>query len=317
MLLGTQDCSLSLQNGLENQSFSTCFQALFLRHTPPRTHWAITASGYRSGSISGVNSHARVSSSFPAALFYLPCFLQAMKQSRHLKSAVCADLVHPSCKAGNRSSLNPSLPERPYQHSWWPRIVPRRLSPQLYRTAMVLQGEDNSTAFCFLSYSSKRPLADMLRHSPGTRSYSNIVPWVPVASCGTTQCMTLEVKCIFQTCPKLPKWCAKNIQRIQREDNIAFLFSFKPSTGGSCIALLSWIWYVQQRWLLSLKASKCAYWKILVTNFYLNRLHIWASIMMRLAYSFFILHLMRKGVKVSQIQIWRIYSVFFFNKVDS
>lgn len=38
----------------------------------------------------------------------------------------------------------------------------------------------------FLSYSSKRPLADMVRHTPGICSYSNIVP-MPVASHETTQ----------------------------------------------------------------------------------------------------------------------------------
>lgn len=74
-------------------------------------------------------------------------FITAKKQSRHLNSAVRADLVHPSCKAGNRSSSNPSLPEHSYQCSWWPRIMPRRLSPQWYRTALMLQGEDSLAVF--------------------------------------------------------------------------------------------------------------------------------------------------------------------------
>lgn len=115
MLLGMQDCSPSPQNGLQNQSSSTCFQALFPRHTPTHTHWAITPLGYRLGSISGVNSHARVSSGLPTVLLYLPCLLQQWSRVGTWSQLFRADLAHPSCKVGNRSSLDPSLPEHSYQ----------------------------------------------------------------------------------------------------------------------------------------------------------------------------------------------------------
>lgn len=240
-------------------------------------------------------------------------FITAKKQSRHLNSAVRADLVHPSCKAGNRSSSNPSLPEHSYQCSWWPRIMPRRLSPQWYRTALMLQGEDSLAVFL---------LAFLFQQKTWLTWWETPLALVAIpALFQGCQCPAVEQHSVQSNASsKLFPSCPNDVLRTYKGYNVRIIlhfFFFFFFTGGSCIAVLSWIWYVQQGWLFSLKASKCAYWKILVTNFYLNKLHIWASITMRLAYSFFILHLIRKGVKMFQIQIWRFYSVSFFNNVVS
>lgn len=150
-------------------------------HTP-QSHWAIPPSGCRSGSIWGVKSHAWVSSSFLAALLYLPC-VTAVKQSRHLQSALCADLD--------------ILPARLQTEVPWSCFFQNILTAFLLAQdhgqwlfpshGMGLQGAaGRGQIHIFLFYSSKRPLADMMRHSPGTCNYSNIVP-VPVASHGATQ----------------------------------------------------------------------------------------------------------------------------------
>lgn len=142
---------------LQNQSFPTCLQALFLRSTSPHTHWAITPSGYRSGGISGVNSHTLVSSSFPATLFYLPCLWQQWSRVGTWRGCLCWPCVS-SLQGRKQQFLKPihSSALLPAFLAAWDHA---RDSPQWYRNALVMQGEDNSPAFCFLSYPSKRPLA--------------------------------------------------------------------------------------------------------------------------------------------------------------
>lgn len=89
---------------------------------------------------------------------------------------------------------------------------------------MVLQGKDNSTAFCLLSYSSKRPLADVIRHSPGTRSYYSIVLWVPVATLDNSVYDSSSQMHL----PNLPQVAQRTYKRYNVRIILHFSFSLNP-----------------------------------------------------------------------------------------
>lgn len=174
-----------------------------------QTQWAITPSGCRSGSISGVQSHTRVSSTFLAALFYLPCITVA-KQSRHLQSALCADLDILPARLETKflelvpcsTSLSAFLLAQDHAQSTLP--IPWN------RTAVVLQGEGNSISSFLI------PAKDW--DDKGLTQWDTAL--APVATPTLFQCQwsamgqlstTFPLQCIFQMSPRLPKWHPKII----------------------------------------------------------------------------------------------------------
>lgn len=175
-----------------------------------------------------------------------------MNQSRHLQSAPCADLdilparleteVHWTCSFQH---ILISIPAGPGS-------FPGDSSHPIVQDCSGAAGRGQ--LYISLFYSSQRPLADMVRHSPGTCSYSNIVP-VPVAGHGTTPYNPSTATYLPNDSQVAQMTSQEHIKDKMRGQYCTFSFSPKSFTEWSCRAFLSQIFYVQQGWLFSLKAS--------------------------------------------------------------